>query len=408
MTDAASSYSDGVTLYQKGNYRVALQKFEAAERAGEQKSNALYYQALCWNQLGQNRQATQLYERIIKDFSTSPAAASARSALQQLAAANGGPQSQAASPSQQSLLAFSNAMSSSGSSEATLRLPGDKSWYMGLEKGICEIPFTQTAEGMVVPVTVNGHLVPAIWDTGASGMFFTKSQLDRCNVDLKTAKKAGRAIGVGGEIPVLSLDCAVKIGTQVENLSVMVQDDTAQARAGGTLSQYGLIGQDFFGRYVYEIDGSARVIRLLKRTNVQPGYAKADARRNPNTSLGEPFTFQEGVIIVTPKINGRECDMILDTGATLVAFSDKQLTAAGLNRPVDSSVGMSRGVGGTRNSFQFKLDTVSLGPVTRNDVTANVSVYGSISKPLLGMTFLGGLRYIIDPERRIIRFQQAR
>jgi clan AA aspartic protease (TIGR02281 family) len=186
----------------------------------------------------------------------------------------------------------------------------------------------------------------------------------------------------------------------------MIQDDTAAQRANAAESRFGLIGQDFFGKYIYEIDPDNRVVRFLKRTNLSPRRPQEMSAGRGSTaasSLGEPFVWREGVMVVTPKINGRECEMIFDTGATTISFSDKQLIGAGLNRPTNSSAATAMGVGGSRDAFRFVLDSVRLGPVLKSQVNANVSVYGSQAKPLLGQSFLAGIRYIVDPERQIIR-----
>jgi clan AA aspartic protease (TIGR02281 family) len=394
---AESSFDKGVQAYKAGNYRSALVYFDASFNSGQQSANSLYYEALCWHHLGQPATSKEIYSRIISNYASSPAAQLSKTALQQLGGGNR-PTETAATITR---------MDNSSANPAPPRgFSGQGGWYLPDHKVICEVPFSLDREGMVVPVTVNGKLVPAIWDTGASGMFFTKSQLEKAGVSLASASKAGRAIGIGGEVPVYHLDGKVQIGTEIETLQVMVQDDTAAQRANLGESRFGLIGQDFFGKYAYEVDPESRVIRFLKRTNLSPRRPVVVPRSRligANGNLGEAFTWSNGVMVVTAKINGRECDMIFDTGATTIAFSDKQLIGAGLTRPIDSSSATALGVGGKRDAFRFALDSVRFGPVLKSGVPANVSVYGSQAKPLLGQSFLSGIRYIVDAERQIIR-----
>ena len=107
---------------------------------------------------------------------------------------------------------------------------------------------------------------------------------------------------------------------------------------------------------------------------------------------------------VTVKVNGRECEMIFDTGAANINFSDKTLAALGVNVPINSRRQLSTGVGGNREGYGFSLDEVQLGGVVKNHVRASMASYSTISKPLLGYSFLEGTDFVVDNEANVLRF----
>jgi len=110
-------------------------------------------------------------------------------------------------------------------------------------------------------------------------------------------------------------------------------------------------------------------------------------------------------MIIRPKVNGRECDMIFDTGSSLIAFADRHMAGCGLELPPSARSALSGGVGGSRQAFNFSLDSVQLGPVTKRNPQASVMINSQLPDPLFGQSFLTGLRYTIDPVRKVIRFE---
>lgn len=392
---ANPAFDRGAKLYQARDYNGALKQFAAAAAAGYQTPNALYYQALCHHQLGHIDKARELYNALVTKYGTSGAAVNARTALQQLSA----PAPAAAATFQQPF-AYSKADYQQAITPPRVVSPQPAGNNGEIN---CEIPYTDGPAGMVVPVQVGGHWMTAVWDTGAAPVYFPKSQLEQAGIDLRNTTKAGAVSGIGGEVQTQRLMTTVRVGNQAIQMPILVEDDTATRRnSEGPHLDFGLLGEHFFGRYVYEVDPAAHVIRLIRRTNVSMRTPPRTVSRASGNDV--PFRWEEGQIIVTPKVNGRECEMIFDTGAHSIAFNDKQLTAIGMTRPTNSRGALSYGIGGARAAYQFALKEVSLGPITRREVPASIDVFGTQDRPLLGQTFLGGLKYRIDPERCIIHF----
>lgn len=111
-------------------------------------------------------------------------------------------------------------------------------------------------------------------------------------------------------------------------------------------------------------------------------------------------------MVVKAKVNDREVDMYFDTGASQIVFADRHLAQCGLNRPVEATNTVRRTVDGRRDSYAFSIDRVQLGPISKTEVSAAVLLNTKFSKPLLGQSFLQGLKYTVDPARQVIRFDQ--
>jgi aspartyl protease family protein len=94
------------------------------------------------------------------------------------------------------------------------------------------------------------------------------------------------------------------------------------------------------------------------------------------------------------EINGRQIEVMVDTGATLVALTYEDAERAGLSlRPSDFTRAMSTANGITRVA-PVTLDRVSIGNITVRNVAAAVSEEGRLRTTLLGMSFLSRLERV--------------
>ena len=91
------------------------------------------------------------------------------------------------------------------------------------------------------------------------------------------------------------------------------------------------------------------------------------------------------------EINGRPIQVLVDTGATMVALTYQDAEAAGIYlTPADFTHGVSTANGIARVA-SVSLDRVSIGDITVRNVRATVSERGRLTTSLLGMSFLGRL-----------------
>jgi aspartyl protease family protein len=90
-------------------------------------------------------------------------------------------------------------------------------------------------------------------------------------------------------------------------------------------------------------------------------------------------------------INGRQVNVLVDAGASLVVLSHEDAERVGLRlRPEDYSQRVST-ANGTTHVAPVTLDRISIGEVSVRHVEAAVSEPGKLRQSLLGMTFLGRL-----------------
>lgn len=117
----------------------------------------------------------------------------------------------------------------------------------------------------------------------------------------------------------------------------------------------------------------------------------APASRNGTEELKAD---SDGHYYARAEVNGRPLDVMVDTGASMVALTYEDAERAGLHlRQSDFTARVS-----TANGYAavapVTLDRVSIGRITVRGVRAAVSEPGRLDKTLLGMSFLSRLERV--------------
>jgi aspartyl protease family protein len=87
------------------------------------------------------------------------------------------------------------------------------------------------------------------------------------------------------------------------------------------------------------------------------------------------------------RVNGRKIELIVDTGATLVALTQDDAKAAGIDVRKLRYDARVRTASGTARAATVTLERIQIGNVRVRDVEAMV-IEGGLSVSLLGMSFL--------------------
>jgi len=374
-----SPYNKGVGLYTNKKYAEALAVFETGKIDTAQAANAAYYRALCYHQLGKLKEAAAAYRYV---FSKYPESAAARNSLKTLA-----------------MIDPASAKEAMKNYDPVKASPID---WTGLPEQVV-VPFRKArGGGLFVQAEMNGTPITMIFDTGASATTCTETFLSSNSIQTKRTNYHGRTMGIGGEVSTSLAMVDMRLGDMKRKIPILIQDDRGLK---GT-EHAPLLGQTFFGDLPYSIDDARGVIIFSKPANEQYTIAGPGKGKQPRLADNEvPFRRVGGNIVVTVKVNGRECEMYFDTGADTIAFADRHLAQCGLNRPTDAYSSESAGVGGRRDAFGFNIDSIKLGSVEKRNVRACVLINANFDRPLLGQTFLSGLKYTIDPSRNLIRFE---
>jgi aspartyl protease family protein len=136
---------------------------------------------------------------------------------------------------------------------------------------------------------------------------------------------------------------------------------------------------------------------------------KLDQQQNPNQqvqSLQHAETVEvslqpnrQGHYVFTGRINGKDVDFLVDTGATQVALPEATARRLGLPRLADTAFNTANGVS---HGYLTMLDTLEIGNIRLTDVRAGVAP--NMDGPvLLGMSALKQLELRQTNEQLILR-----
>lgn len=105
----------------------------------------------------------------------------------------------------------------------------------------------------------------------------------------------------------------------------------------------------------------------------------------------------QGHFMVQGQINGGAIQMLVDTGATMIAFSEADAQRLGVNYKAGQP-GRVNTANGSVPVYRVKLDTVKIGSIELNQVDAVVQQAG-LPFALLGMSFLNRMEMRRDGEK---------
>lgn len=105
----------------------------------------------------------------------------------------------------------------------------------------------------------------------------------------------------------------------------------------------------------------------------------------------------QGHFLVQGQINGGTIQMLVDTGATMIAFSEADAQRLGINYRTGQPGRVST-ANGSVPVYRIKLDTVKVGNIELNQVDAVVQQAG-LPFALLGMSFLNRMEMRHDGEK---------
>lgn len=120
--------------------------------------------------------------------------------------------------------------------------------------------------------------------------------------------------------------------------------------------------------------------------------AKSEGENGPQavaSSAGEVVLHRgaDSHFRATVKINGVDIDMLVDSGASVVALSQADAERVGLFSNPSEFSATAQGAGGAVPVKPVKLDRVALGPIEKHDVQG-VIIGSDMNQSLLGQSFL--------------------
>jgi clan AA aspartic protease (TIGR02281 family) len=372
-----SDYSEALQLYQQKNYRAAAAKFEAAMKTNPRDANAVYYCALSQQCANNRARAKQLYEYIINAFPGSKVASMAQSGL----AALGGSVSTTSSAGGTASYGATSSSSAQSEPDYLRKLPDE-----------IRIPTARTVahalnKATFLEVSVNGLPMTFQLDTGAHSTLIGANHLAALGLARPTQGDKFEVGGVGEREHVHAW--VQKVDLKVGNIyrrdfPIVVQDD---------LDGEPLLGQDFLRDFVTTIDNNGGMIVFRKKT------ARAVTAHGTKDI---PFKMEGRHIIVDAVVNGKHSPMIFDTGASGVCFGMSHLKSVGIPAPEGPATEEHYGIAGSTQAWTLMLDSLKVGPVTKENFRAAVVADSKMEHPLLGQSFFGDYKFTVDRAANVI------
>lgn len=366
---SAQEFSQALALYQQKEFKRAIPFFQKAQYKSSTAAKALYYEALCYHHLGNWVLAQVSYRRVVKDF---PNSQEAKSALAVLAKLN----------------------PKSGVKQALQPLEDEReAEYKNLpaETKVSYEPIAGDPR-FSVPVKINGVSTKMMFDTGAAVTICPRRWLDAQKIKVKTSGRNQRLGGILGDIYTKTGTVKLTVGAITRTMPVYVVEDS-----DNNSNTPPLLGQTFFKDFEYQIDTINRTLHLKKLKTLKQKTARAPLYKNFGKNA-VPYYQENNHIILTVEIEGRECEMILDTGDPYMTFSEQQFAQLNL-----SHTRIGRFSGGNRSILM--INTVKIGSIEKHHVPAVVYPSSPVKRPILGQAFLEGLKYTLDPVNHVINFE---
>lgn len=168
----------------------------------------------------------------------------------------------------------------------------------------------------------------------------------------------------------------------------------ALSMAAGWLMSGAIVMGGFL--YASEIKDLTKALLGIKTPPPGPAFA-ASARKSPSHLTGRTVEIKAGVhghYFASVEVNGRSLDVLVDTGASMVALTHDDARRLGLfPRPSDYGM-LVQTANGEARFAPVVLDRVSIGNITVRNVQAAVAEPGKLRKTLLGMSFLSRLERV--------------
>ena len=150
--------------------------------------------------------------------------------------------------------------------------------------------------------------------------------------------------------------------------------------------------------YFAEIKTVARNILGLQAVRItDTGSARTEGTRAspiPRGRVVELKAEAHGHYYASAEVNGRPIDVLVDSGASIVALTYEDAYRAGLSVRDSDYTHRVNTANGPARVAPVTLDRVSIGDITVRNVPAAVSEPGKLGTSLLGMSFLGRLQQI--------------
>lgn len=396
-------YDRGLQLFQAEKYPEAQLMFEYRLRVAPKDTNAQFCRAVCLDKQARVGEACEILRSLRKEYPGTDIAKRSADKLVSILGdtfkeelrreqADKSESQHAASQSSHSEHAASSVVGtprSEGEDSGGVYVPQNaRAYYTGHERD---------EDKIMVDVSLNGHRMKMMFDTGAFGILVYKHQVDALGIRLPDKAPEEWSSGIGGQVRSVVVPMTVELAGIKKTVEVHVTD------GDGTP----LLGQGFLSDLEYEIDHKGHCIHFRKSRPYDPG-SKQDMYCVPFRMNGRHL------VVDVEYMGGKKTPMLVDTGASSILLSAKNFYDFGLVGIPDDAIPVAHsGVGeGTRNGYAFHIEQLKLGPIILRSPEIHVLWSAANQRPLnplgsmglLGQPFFGNWRYTVDMKNKVLRF----
>lgn len=252
-----------------------------------------------------------------------------------------------------------------------------------------QIPFIKDSSNrLFVNGTINGKAVKMGVDIGSHRVMVGKKVLDALNIKTPKTKAVEFAFDPSGKFYYWLMPLEISVGNIKRRVKALVPEN-------GDIVWLGL---PFFRGMNYRIDNQRAMILTNKSGGTSGGVGTGAAHQIAGDAIEIPFKSVGGKLEVVVKLEGKPANFFFNTGVHKTVLTYAQFEALGLvarNHVRKSSIDL------IYRPPDALMDTVDLGPIRK---TKFLILLGEQS--VLGQDFFGGRHYVIDNEKKVIRFSR--
>ena len=147
----------------------------------------------------------------------------------------------------------------------------------------------------------------------------------------------------------------------------------------------------------FGIKFAPRVAATLADTPSDAGNSRSSRSRTVELAAGN-----YGHFYADAEINGRSVNVVVDTGASMVALTYEDARRAGFSLRDSDFTGRTSTANGVSRVAPVMIDRLSIGDIEVRNVPGVVAAEGALHTTLLGMTFLGKLSSVAMKSGRLV------
>ena len=263
---------------------------------------------------------------------------------------------------------------------------------------IARVPLELKNYLFVVPVTLNGHAIDMLLDTGAQKSMLGEAAAQRLNL-VRDPRSLTSLMGLSGS----SAQPDARIDSMSIGAVALSVGRLAVNSFGGHQPFDGILGLDILRDYDLDIDGPKRVLTLYRIRRCEPAPPPWDEPAAPIAG----FSTRTGWLELPFKLNGVEGTGFLDTGASNTMITPQMAQRLGLtdqDLENDRMIKLHVIAGGDTPSHVHWFDTLQIGPAVSRHPYAYVLTKEphplggdrNFGDGVIGLDFLGSQRVWIS------------